>query len=160
MDKIAKQEQWHPNRGKNRYLCPLCGEKVENIQHYLLECESLEFYRRKLMAKVVYSLMNAQTQHSHQMVKPSNNWWAPPERWSCPPEDPETEQPLTQYAFHRLPPNEKIQVLLGKQIGCPTAEKHIDTHVKRFLRKTWKLRRPHVEATNKKYNRNDYIVNY
>ena len=160
MDKIAKQEQWHPNRGKNRYLCPLCGEKVENIQHYLLECESLEFYRRKLMAKVVYSLMNAQTQHSHQMVKPSNNWWAPPERWSCPPEDPETEQPLTQYEFHRLPPNGKIQVLLGKQIGCPTAEKHIDTHVKRFLRKTWKLRRPHVEATNKKYNRNDYIVNY
>ena len=29
----------------------------------------------------------------------------------------------------------------------------IDTHVKRFLRKTWQLRREHVRVTNEKYNR-------
>ena len=67
---------------------------------------------------------------------------------------------MTSDAFHGLPPEEKLQVLLSKPIGCPTAEKFIDLHVKRFLRKTWKLRRPYVKASNEKYSRHDYLVSY
>jgi hypothetical protein len=85
-----------------------------------------------------------------------NNWWAPTEFRKCPPEDPgEVDTPLTSATFHDLQPQEKLQILLGQKVGCPTAEKHIDTHVKRFLRKTWQLRRKHVRVTNEKYNRHD-----
>ena len=160
MAKIGTQEQWHPTRSKKRYLCPLCGKDKENAQHFFLECESLDFYRRKLIAKVVYTLMQAQNQHHHRLVTPRTNWWSHTEYQPCPQEDLSEENPLTSDAFHGLSPEGKLQVLLGKQIGCPTAEKFIDLYVKRFLRKTWKLRRPHVKASNEKYSRHDYLVSY
>ena len=76
----------------------------------------------------------------------------------CPHSDDELPL-LTPSGLYELPKGDKLVVLLGKNIGCQTAEKHIDTHVKRFLLKTLKLRRPYVEATNTKYERHDYLDN-
>ena len=162
MDKIAKQLQWNPNRITKRWMCPLCGKDKENIQHFFLDCESLKLHRQKLMSMVVYSLIMAQESHYHRRVKSKHNWWAPTVPRLCPPtnQDGRLEEapPMTAEMFASLQPLEKIQVLLGKQIGCPTVEKHIDTHVKRFLRKSWRLRRPHVTITNEKYGRHDYLI--
>ena len=67
----------------------------------------------------------------------------------CPALDP-ADKSLTAEAFYLLSSQEKVAVLLGKHIGCQTAEGHIDTHIKRFLRKTWTLRTP--------YNRHDNLA--
>ena len=60
--------------------------------------------------------------------------------------------------FQQLPRETKVQILLGKQIGCQTAEGYIDGHVKRFLKKAWKIRSPFVRDNNNKYGRHDLVV--
>ena len=94
---------------------------------------------------------------AYEVVRPLHKFHAEIEQKHCPQPD---DKPylLTPSGFCDLSKNDKLPVLLGKNIGCQTTEKHIDTHVKRFLRKTWKLRRPHVEATYTKYGRHDYLV--
>ena len=157
MDKIGSQQNWLTNRKSGKWLCPLCGKHNENLQHYLLDCEALDHLRSKLMSKIDFSLIQAQSPHTHRLVRRKDSILALPETRQCPSIIPEN-RPLTAEAFHLMPPEEKMLVILGKHIGCQTAERHIDTHVKRFLRKSWRLRRPHVVATNKKYKRHDYLV--
>ena len=156
MDKVGKQQQW-TQRGKSRWNCPLCNTTKEDLTHYFLECPTTQKWRDKLIDRVIAALQEAQNLHSHKLVRPRHNFHAMTEYKQCP--HPDDEPPLlTPSGFLELPKGDKLVVLLGKNIGCQTAEKHIDTHVKRFLRKTWKLRRPFVEATNTKYQRHDYLV--
>ena len=156
MDKVGKQQQWS-RRGKKRWNCPLCKETEDNLTHYFFECPSTQKWRDKLLDRVIAALQEAQIPHLHRLVRSQYNFHAETEYKRCP--HIEDEPPLlTPSGFYDLPTSDKLLVLLGKNIGCQTAEKHIDTHVKRFLRKTWKLRRPYVEATNTKYGRHDYLV--
>ena len=156
MDKVGKQQQW-TQRGKTRWNCPLCNATKDNLTHYFLECPTTQKCRDKLIDRVIAALQEAQNPHFHKLVRPRHNFHAKKEYKKCP--NQEDEPPLlSPSAFCDLSKRDKLLVLLGKNIGCQNAEKHIDTHVKRFLRKTWKLRRPHVEATNTKYGRHDYLV--
>lgn len=155
-DKVGKQEQWS-QRGKTRWNCPLCNGNKDNLIHYFFECPTTRKWRDKLIARVITALQEAQKPHLHKLVRPRHNFHAETEYKSCPRSDDEP-QLLTPSGFCDLSQRDKLLVLLGKNIGCQTAEKHIDTHVKRFLRKTWKLRRPHVETSNNTYGRHDYLI--
>jgi len=155
MDKIGKQEQWNPKQGTTRWKCPMCGVATDNLTHFLLECTTTHRLRVKLISKICNTLRICQEPHQHRLVRPKNTHQAEPEYRSCPNTD---EATITPEIFLQQSHEEILLILLGKQIGCPKAERHIDVFVKRFLRKAWKLRRPHVVTTNRKYSRNDYLI--
>ena len=157
MDKIGKREQWNTNIGSVRWKCPMCKLLNDNITHFFFECTAIHRYRITLTNKIKVTLTLAQQPNQHKLVRPKDSFFATPGRISCPRvEDPT----ITADGFLLLTNEEKLLILLGKQIGCPKFEFHIDTYVKRFLQKAWKVRRPHVEHTNKKYERNDYLITY
>ena len=102
---------------------------------------------------------NRYTQHPHihKLTREKGNFFAGVQTRSC----PSVEEPvITPEDFSHLKEEDKLLILLGKQIGCPKTERHIDAYVKRFLQQAWKLRRPHVVDTNKKYERQDYLVTF
>ena len=157
MDKIGKQQQWGnaTNSKAKKWNCPLCNTTRDNLEHLLLDCNTLEKLRNKLMEKVWLALDTAQEPHTHRKVKPRGQFFARPESRRCPDEQ---LKPYTSSEFQQLPRETKVQILLGKQIGCQTAEGYIDGHVKRFLKKAWKLRSPYVADNNKKYGRYDFCL--
>ena len=137
-DKIGKQlGKWRP--GSSKWHCPLCtiNKTPDNLIHYFLDCPSLHFYRLKLLTKVEDTLTA-----THNQVR----------------NEAPGELPPTYEDFTSLNKEDQLQILLGKQINAPKAEAYIDLHVKRFLRKTWKLRRPHVEKANRLYQTHHYLI--
>ena len=107
------------------------------------------------MEKVWLALDTAQEPHTHTKVKARGQFFARPESRRCPDEK---LKPNTSSEFQQLPRETKVQILLGKQIGCQTAEGYIDGHVKRFLKKAWKIRSPYVASNNKKYGRYGFCI--
>ena len=111
-----------------------------------------------MMDKIRNTLTIAQEPHKHKLVRDKECQYQTGIQYRhCP--DP-SERVITPAEFVALSHEEMLLIILGKQIGCPKAERHIDTYVKRFLQKAWKLRRPYVELCNKKYGRKDNTMLY
>ena len=67
------------------------------------------------------------------------------------------ERAFVGAGFSDLPESERVCALLGARAGSCAAEDRVDTLVKRFLRKAWKIRRRVTRAVNDEFGRQDLM---
>ena len=135
LDRIGRQLKWE------RYLrsCIGCGShETESLVHFIFYCPCYERPRRTLFRRLQTILTRAEG-------LTWSNWKGMVYISEAP----------SWHIFESFDITTQLHIILGKRVGDPYVECHIDMATKRFLRQAWEIRRPVTVAINDNFGRKD-----